>query len=132
MKQSLILSFTLFISVVSFEQTKIPIDSAASYIGKQVSICSKVYGGKAFEKVTILNLGVTYSKSPLTVLILDKDRKNFSSPPEELYKDKSVCITGTIQEFKAKINSRLQIIITKPEEMVIYDEKEGNINNDKH
>ena len=83
MKQSLLLSITLLITIVSFGQTKIPIDSAASYIGKQVSVCSKVYGGKAFEKITTINLGVTYSKSLLTVLILDKDRKNFSSPPEE-------------------------------------------------
>lgn len=62
-------------------QTKIPIEEAGKHIGETVTICSRVYGARYLEssatKPTLLNLGGSYPKNLLTVLINDADRKNF-------------------------------------------------------
>ena len=119
-------------AAVSFAQTKVPIDSVSYYVGRNVNVCSKVYNSRALEKMTLINLGAAYPKSTLSIIIFNKDLKNFSSPPEHMYKDKTICVTGLIHEFRTQLISRLEIVITKPEEMVIYDEQEGKINSDKH
>jgi micrococcal nuclease len=94
-------------------QTKITPDEAAKHIGDSVMVCGKIYGGKYFDrsdnKITLLNMGAAYPHSPLTIVIEEAGRKNFTIKPEEFYADKTVCITGIVKEYKGKP----QIIITK-------------------
>jgi DNA/RNA endonuclease YhcR with UshA esterase domain len=96
-----------------FAQTTVPIETAKDYIGKTVTICSKVFGSKGLEKITFLNLGASHPNSLLTVVIFAKDYSNFATPPAQLYADKEICVTGEVKEFKGK----LEITVTKPEEI---------------
>jgi len=97
----------------------ISVDDAASYEGKVVTICTKVYGGKFLDKSngtpTLLNLGADFPNSPLTVMIWGADRKHFTNKPEEYYKGKQVCVTGKVVMYKGKP----EIIITKENEIVV-------------
>lgn len=105
----------LLISCISFGQIKISIDSVNNHAGERVTVCNEVYGVKTTEKVTYINLGAAYPKSPLTVIIFAKDLANFPEPPEKLYGNQQVCVTGTLKEYKGK----MEIIITKPEELAV-------------
>ncbi len=88
---------------------------AMQFIGKKVTACGRVYGIKTTDKVTFINVGDKYPKSPLTVVIFAKDRKNFSGALEELFSDKNICIKGEVVEYQAKA----EIIITRPEDIII-------------
>lgn len=71
----LVLSITL-----SSLAQKITPEDAAKHIGETVTVCGKIYGGKYFDrsekKITLLNMGAAYPKSPLTIVIDEENRKN--------------------------------------------------------
>ncbi|MCP9752901.1 hypothetical protein [Ferruginibacter sp. HRS2-29] len=117
-KYLFILAISLF-SSSAFSQTAIPIDSIASYMGKKVTICSKVFGSKYFEnskrQPTFLNVGAAYPGNPLTVVVFGEDRKNFPEAPEKMYHQKEICVTGELIEYKGKP----EIIVNSPEQIVI-------------
>ncbi|HLO54122.1 MAG TPA: hypothetical protein VK169_07545 [Saprospiraceae bacterium] len=92
-------------------QNEIPLDSTSHYIGKYVKVCAKVAGTfvtNSASKVTLLNLGEDFPKTKFTVVIYEKDLPNFEFVPSEYYKNKSICVIGTINEYKSKpqINAR--------------------------
>ena len=121
LKQKLLFLFCFALSAnVIFSQTKIPVDSVIHYEGKSVTICTKVYGSKAFEKVTLLNLDAKYPNSLLTIAIFQEDIANFPSLPDVLYFNKNVCVTGTIEIYKGKpeikISNPTQIEFVKKDE----------------
>lgn len=118
MKKSLCLTIISFLfTFTAYCQTTIPIDSAKEYVGKTVTVCSTVFGTKALEKITFINLGAAHPKSPLTIVVMAKDYANFTTPPATLYANKKLCVTGEIKEFKGKI----EIAITKPEDVSIIE-----------
>jgi hypothetical protein len=88
--------------LVALSQREVSVDSASKYIGALVTVCSKVYGVKVLDKITFINMGAPYHKSPLTVVIFTKDLVNFKETPEKLYSDKDICITGKIDDYKGK------------------------------
>ena len=114
MKNTVLTLIGIFLAAMSFAQTEISVDSAANYMGQNVKICSKVYGVKAFESVTLLNLGAAYPLSPLTIAVATKDNANFDIPFDN-YKGEEICVTGIISEHKGKA----QIILTKQEQIKI-------------
>lgn len=114
MKMTLLIALMTFTGY-SFGQIKIPVDSAINHIGEKVVICSKVYGVKSTEKVTFINLGSAYPKSPLTIVIFAKDLTNFEQSPSLLFSNKTICVTGVLKEYKGKA----EIIVTKPEEISV-------------
>jgi hypothetical protein len=115
MKKIILVICCTFLFTTLFAQTKISVDSASQYIGKLVTVCSQVFGIKATEKVVLINLGAAYPASPLTIAILAKDFSNFTTPPQELYNNKKLCVIGTVELFKGKA----EIIVHKPEEITI-------------
>jgi len=100
-------------AITSFGQAKIPADAAAKHIGETVTVCSMVYGVKALEKVTFINVGSAYPNAPLTLVIFAKDLVNFNDTPAKLYNNKSICVTGTIKDYKGKA----EIIVNKQEQI---------------
>ena len=114
MKKFLLFLTAIFFYTIILSQTKISIDSVASYMGQNVTVCSKVYGVKSLEKVSFINLGARYPNSLLTIVIFSKDKINFRQPLET-YNDKTICVTGTIKEYKGKP----EIIVSKQEDIVI-------------
>jgi micrococcal nuclease len=119
MRTALVLCSFLLAGFFAGAQTTITPQEAAAHIGKTVTVCGKIFGGKYFEysknKLTLLNMGAAYPDAPLTIVIDSDNRKNFAKAPEEFYKDKEVCITGTVTEYKGKP----QIVITKEADITL-------------
>lgn len=86
---------------------------AVNNVGKTVTVCSRVFGLRTSDKVSMLNLGAKYPNSTLTVVIFAKDRMNFKGNVEELFSDKNICVTGKVQLF----NGKAEIVISKPEDI---------------
>ena len=113
----LFLAIALSFSIAGFSQAKINVEDVSKHIGDSVTICTKVYGVKFFDKsqMTFLNLGAAYPNSPLTVVIFGKDLDNFKVAPEKMYADKEICVTGVIKDFKGKA----EIVVSQPSAIVL-------------
>ena len=98
-------------------QTQIDAKDASRHIGERVVACAKVVGTRYLSRsgVTFLNLVEAYPASPLTVVIFDKDRAHFPTPPEKLYADKDICVTGQVTSYQG----RAEIIITQPADISV-------------
>lgn len=104
MKKLLLVVITYMISNNLIAQKILP-NEASQHIGDTVTVCGKIYGGKYFEggnKITLLNMGDAYPRSPLTLVITAEDRTHFTNAPEEFYSNKNICITGVVKEYKGK------------------------------
>ena len=106
---------TLITTNYSIAQTKLEIDSVGKHIGENVTVCSKVYSIKVFDKVTFINLGANFPNSPLTIVIFTKDFVNFTDTPTNMYENKKICVTGILKKYKDKT----EIIVSKPTEIVL-------------
>ena len=77
-------------------------------------VCSKVYGVKELPNINFINLGARFPDNPLTVVVFSGDKANFKDGLT-IYDNKTVCVTGTIKEYKGKP----EIIITRPQDISI-------------
>lgn len=93
-------------------QTAILAKDAAKHVGEKVTICDKVWGTKFLDQanITFLDLGGYNPNQLLTIVIKGEDRAKFKGKPEDDYKQKNVCVTGTIVDFKGKP----EIVVTDP------------------
>lgn len=123
MRLAAILNTLFYVSapVMSFEKVTatykngIFITALKDHIGKKVTVCERVYGIKSTDKVTFVNIGDAYPKSPLTVVIFAKDRGAFPGSIEELFRDRNICVEGELVEYKGKA----EIIVAKPEQITV-------------
>jgi len=120
MKPCILFCSLFLITFAGFSQQKISIDSISVYIGQNVTVCSKVFSThitKGEKPLTYLNLGAAYPDQKLTLIIFQKDRTNFSFPPDEYYNLQEVCATGELKTYKSMtemiISSKDQIEIIK-------------------
>ena len=85
------------------EGKKINAREAASYIGKNVTVCGAVASAKyAFRskgQPTFLNLDEPYPHQIFTVLIWGSDRPAFAKP-EIYYSGKNICVNGDIKMYR--------------------------------
>lgn len=102
MKKLLTIGLTSFICATGFCQSKVSIDSVSKHIGDSVMVCNKVYGVKSLEKISFINLGANYPKSPLTIVVRAEARDLFPMPLETMYDNKNICVTGSIKEYKGR------------------------------
>ena len=93
MKKILSAITILLTGSLAYAQQEIKIEDAAKHEGDSVTICTKIFGGRYFENSakapTFLNAGAKYPDAPLTVVIFDENRHNFTNKPEEYYTDKT-------------------------------------------
>jgi hypothetical protein len=115
MKQLLTFISLLFLFASTSAQTKISAKDAPTHIGETVTVCDKVYSTKLIDgsNMTLLNLGGYYPNQLLTVVIKGADRSKFKDAPESFYKDKNICVTGKIVDYKGKP----EIVISGPDEV---------------
>ena len=109
---------TSFVALFAFKasaQTTIPAKDAAKHVGETVTICDKVYSTKLLtsSNITFLDLGAAHPDQELTLVIKGEDRSKFKGQPEVDYKDKNICVTGTIIDFKGKP----EIVVTDPSQI---------------
>ena len=75
----------------------IGVADAASHYNETVTVTAKVYGTKDFGSMVLVNLGVVYPNSPLTV-VLRGDAKSLA----QNLNGKTVAVTGQVIQYKEK------------------------------
>ena len=105
MKRILLLtSIALFFALGASAQKMIQAKDVAQHMNENVTVCGKIFGTKLLDgpNITFLDMGAAHPNQLLTVVIKSEDRSKFTGKPEDEYKDKNVCVTGTIINFKGK------------------------------
>lgn len=100
------------------DTASITIHNAGQYIGREATICehvSDIYKPSGDNKMIYINFGGKYPDQIFTSVIFPKDQPKFSYNPVEVLKDKNVCITGKISEYKGKA----QMVLYAPSQLVI-------------
>lgn len=117
---SVIALFTLKASA----QTTIPAKDAAKHINEKVTVCDKIWSTKLLDasNMTFLDMGGYHPNQLLTILIKSEDRSKFKGKPEEDFKGRQVCVTGTIIDFKGKP----EIIVTDPDQIKLQMQDDVN------
>jgi hypothetical protein len=91
---------------------------AKDHIGEQATVCGKVastrYAGTSRGKPTFLNLDKPYPSQVFTVLIWGENREKFGAP-EEMYRDKQICVTGKITEYRKEP----EIVVSEPQNIEV-------------
>jgi hypothetical protein len=93
---------------------------AGNYVNQSKTVCGPVmratFAQTTNGQPTFLDLGRTYpDPARFSVLIWGNQRANFQSPPETLYRGKTICVTGKIVtyqgslEIEVKTPSQIQI-----------------------
>lgn len=79
---------------------------AARHIGEQATVCGQVasatFASRTRRQPTFLNLDKPYPEHIFTVVIWGADRAAFNPPPEVLYRNKRICVTGQIREYRGR------------------------------
>lgn len=88
----------------------IDIHDAANHYNEYVQVCARVYGYKALDNLTLVNLGAAYPDQLLTV-VLRGDARSLSSGLD----GQTICVTGKIVSYKDKP----EIVVTDPKMVVV-------------
>src|SRR5215212_2069661 len=98
MKKIVLIGLLFFISFSVFSQQTLKPEEVSKHVGDSVRVIGKVYSIRHFTDAknapTLINIGAAYPNQLFTVVIYGDDRKNFKTPPEEYFKDKTVWING--------------------------------------
>jgi hypothetical protein len=99
----LIPTVLVLLAGVGYAQTSISAAEAKSHVGERATVCGEVasthYAARTRGNPTFINLDKPYPNQIFTVLIWGTDRPKFGDP-EELYRNKHICITGKISDYK--------------------------------
>jgi DNA/RNA endonuclease YhcR with UshA esterase domain len=101
---ALSLAVVLFAATCSATSAqKITASEATNHIGQTATVCGGVasarYADNAKGKPIFLNLDKPYPNPIFTAVIWEADRPKFGQPELEL-KDKRICVTGKIEEYR--------------------------------
>jgi len=89
---------------------------AAQYYGQRVTVEGLIVRTKNTGKVVFLNFDPDY-RHTLTLVIFPEDAARFPAPPEEMFLQRRVRATGTVQEYQGAP----EIIVREPEQIQIVD-----------
>lgn len=103
----------------------IPAAEAARHAGERGTVCGEVastrYAPSANGEPTFLNLGRAYPNQLFTALVWGEDRPKFDEPPEERFRDRRICVTGKIMEYRGTP----QIVVRRPDQIEIVEREGG-------
>jgi hypothetical protein len=113
------LFLALYVTIHGHSQT-LTATQASSKPGQKITVCAKVVGThvtKGKIKVIYLNLEKPYPNSPFTLVIFEKSADRFHYNPLDFLKNKFICASGIVSEFKGKsqmvVDSQEQIEVVK-------------------
>jgi S1/P1 Nuclease len=95
--------------------TTIDVHDAAKHYNEYVKVSAKVYGYKALESMTLVNLGAAYPDQLLTV-VLRGDARSLSSGLD----GQTIYVTGKMVSYKDKP----EIVVTDPAMIVVAKQQE--------
>ncbi len=90
--------------------TTIDIHDAAGHIDENVSVSGKIYGSKALDGMTLVNLGAAYPDQLLTVVLRGSARDGFI-----VVDGQTISVSGKIASYKGKP----EIVVTDPKQITV-------------
>lgn len=103
------IAFCTLIALQGFSQTTtetktIDIKDIAKHSGEKVTICDSISGGRYLDgpDIILLDMGGEADKSLITLVIMGADKAKFKTKPEETFKGKKACVTGTIGDYQGR------------------------------
>jgi len=100
------------------QNKKLTTAEAKDHIGEKATVCGSVastrYAATTRGKPTFLNLDKPYPSQVFTVLIWGENRAKFG-PPEDQYRGKQICVTGTITEYR----KAPEIVVSDPQSIEV-------------
>jgi DNA/RNA endonuclease YhcR with UshA esterase domain len=115
----------MVLSISVLAQTNAPhalqTSEAKNHIGERATVCGVVESARystSGRQPTSLNLDKPYLNQLFTVLIWGANRAKFGKP-EETYKGKRICVTGTIETYQ----NVPEIILDDPSQLAVQDAK---------
>ena len=79
---------------------------ASQHVGSEKRVKGPVastnYASSSNNQPTFLNLGQPYPDHKFTVVIWGRNRANFPGTPEQIYLDRTICVTGLIETYQGK------------------------------
>jgi hypothetical protein len=99
---------------------------ATAHLGGRSEGCGVVvsarYAASIRGEPTFLNLDKPYPNQPFTIVIWGQHRAKFAEPPERAYRDKLVCVSGTIEQYR----DVPQIVVESPDMIEIDPPPRGS------
>ena len=93
----------VLLAALGHAQSSISAAEAKNHVGEKTTVCGSVasthYAARSRGNPTFINLDKPYPSQIFTVLIWGSDRPKFGDP-EEVYRDKHICVTGMISDYK--------------------------------
>lgn len=133
MKKILLINvLALLFAFTASAQKVISASDAAKHINEKVTICEKVFSSKLItpSNMTFLDLGGFHPNQLLTVVIKGEDRSKFKDAPDEYFKGRNICVTGTVIDYKGKpeivVSDPGQIKISLQDNTIPVEKKGGN------
>jgi hypothetical protein len=120
MKKFILLAAILGMTSLKMFGQNIASEDASKNIGKTVTVCGKIFGGRFFEKneKTLLNMGGAFPNHMITIVVDGAARKKFGFKPEEFYLNKDICVKGEVKDYKGKpelvVTEIKQITVPEP------------------
>lgn len=106
-----------FVVALLLQTSPLTTAEAKAHIGKEATVCGKVASARwamdSNRRPTFLNLDAAYPKQLFTAVIFEEHRAKFSPPAEEQVKDRNICVTGKIEEFRGTP----EIVVTDPKQI---------------
>jgi hypothetical protein len=91
----------------------ISVQDAGLHYNENVNVCAKVYGIKALESMTLVNLGAAYPNQPLTIVL--RDAAKDIGPGLD---GQNICVTGTVVSYRGKP----EIVVTDPKMITVSNQ----------
>jgi len=102
-------------------ETRLTPAEAAQHAGEPATVCGLVAGAKYAErsrgKPTFLDFEKPHPAEVFKVVIWGADRAKFKQPPETLYAQQQVCVTGRIELY----HGAPEIIVRNPSQLALDD-----------
>ena len=92
-------------------------EQAAEHLGQECVVTGKIVGTRNIGKMCFLNFHADF-KNHFTVVVRQESFDKFPKPPETLYADQFVKVTGKIIDYQGKP----EIVVTAPEQIRIVQE----------
>ena len=96
-------------------------EQAQEHIGEVNTVCGLVASARYVDsdpaRPTFLNFDRPYPNQTFAVRIPGPSRAGFNEPPEVLFNEKTVCVTGRIEEHRGKP----EIVVEDPSQIVIQE-----------
>ena len=93
----------------------IDVKDAPNYVGKKVTVCTRVVAIKSSDAITQISLDEKFPNSPLTVIVFAKNYSKFPNSLEQLFLNQDVCLKGVVEIYKGKP----QIILESPTQIIV-------------